>query len=76
MPVKRNCTVDRDPGHSPSADVAQGVASGPLPAVPRLISALFADVTRCRTKSVPRSGDAAGMSAQCHIVFVRANILH
>ena len=45
--------------HSSSADVAQAL----VPAVSRLVSTRVAGVTRCRTKSVPMSGDAAGMSA-------------
>src|ERR1035437_6327580 len=45
--------------HNPSADVAQAL----VPAVSRLVSTRAACVTRCRTKSVPLSGDAAGMSA-------------
>jgi hypothetical protein len=51
--------------HRSSADVAQGVPSGPVPAVSRLrlVSTLFAAVAPCRTKSVPMSGDAAGRSA-------------
>src|ERR1019366_795130 len=49
--------------HNPSAEVAQGVPSGPVPAVSRLVSTLLAGVTLFRTKSVPMSGDAAGMSA-------------
>src|ERR1035438_7776969 len=39
------------------------VAQALVPAVSRLVSTRFAGVTRCRTKSVPMSGDAAGMSA-------------
>ena len=41
------------------ADVAQAL----VPAVSRLVSTLFVGVRRCRTKSVPMSGDAAGRSA-------------
>jgi hypothetical protein len=52
-PGPESVAIDRD------GDVAQALA----PAVSRLISTLFVGVTRCRTKSVPMSGDAAGMSA-------------
>src|ERR1039458_7989271 len=50
-------------GKLPSADVAQALAQGAPPAVSRLVSTLVAGVTGCRTKSVPMSGDAAGMGA-------------
>src|ERR1017187_5932933 len=39
------------------------VAQALVPAVSRLVSTRLACVTRCRTKSVPMSGDAAGTSA-------------
>src|ERR1019366_5643007 len=39
------------------------VAQALVPAVSRLVSTLVAGVTRCRTKNVPTSGDAAGRSA-------------
>jgi len=45
--------------HNPSADVAQAL----VPAVSRLVSTHFAGEAQCRTRSVPMSGDAAGMSA-------------
>ena len=60
--------------HSTPADVARALVPTPVPAVSRLVSTLFPDVTPCRTKSVPMSGDVAGMSAQCHLVFVRTGI--
>ena len=44
-------------------DKLASVAQALVPAVSRLVSTRFAGVTRCRTKSVPRSGDAAGRSA-------------
>src|ERR1035437_11144390 len=39
------------------------VAQALVPAVSRLVSTRVVRGARCRTKSVPRSGDAAGMSA-------------
>src|ERR1035441_10171413 len=61
----------RSSAHStnPSADVAQAL----VPAVSRLVSTRFAGGTRCRTKSVPRSGDAAGRSA-CATALLPAGV--
>jgi len=47
----------------PLADVARALAQGAPPAGSRFVSTRFVTVTRCRTKSVPRSEDAAGRSA-------------
>src|SRR5450759_4204835 len=47
-----------------------GVAQALLPAVSRFLSTLFAGITRCRIKSVPMSGDAAGRSA-CATALIR-----
>jgi amino acid adenylation domain-containing protein len=48
---------------TPPADVAQGVPSGPVPAVPRLVSAPVRGRDTVSKASVGKSADAAGMSA-------------
>jgi CTP:molybdopterin cytidylyltransferase MocA len=50
-------------GRSPSVDVAQGVPSGPVPAVSRLVSTPVAGRETVSQASVGRSADAAGTSA-------------
>src|ERR1035441_6570571 len=55
----------RNTFHAPRSLLVVGpaVAQALLPAVSRLVSTRFACVARCRIKSVPMSGDAAGRSA-------------
>src|ERR1022692_4095580 len=52
--------------------VAQGMPSGPVPAVSRLVSTPVGGRDTGQVMSVGRRADAAGTSAQCRILFARA----